>query len=357
MTMEHLAGVGAEVTYVLPIRRSAPMPTDELSELTRYLETLSPFAEVIVVDGSPASIYGAHHMAWRHVATHVPTHPALRTTNGKVGNVLTGLRLARHERLVIADDDVRYSIRDLMAVARLLDSAEVVRPQNYFDPVPWHALWDTGRSLLNRVTGGDWPGTLAVRRSALQSTGGYDGDVLFENLELVRTIVAAGGRELVAYDVFVARRPPPARHFWSQRVRQAYDEFARPWRMAIWLSLLLATLALLVRREWRVLSVLIVVIVALAEAGRRRAGGSRVFPMLASILAPTWVLERAVCAWLAVATRITRGGVRYRDTIIRRAATPTAKLERRYSGAGEDASDGAPSAAPRHTAQEPHVFA
>ena len=65
--------------------------------------------------------------------------------------------------------------------------------------------------LLNRVTGGDWPGTLGVRRSVLVATGGYDGRALFENLELVRTIVAAGGREALLDDVFVPRRPRRSR--------------------------------------------------------------------------------------------------------------------------------------------------
>ena len=98
--------------------------------------------------------------------------------------------------MVIADDDVRYDEAALDAVRRLLDRAALVRPQNYFAPLPWHACLDTARTLINRVTGGDWPGTFGVRRAALERTGGYDGNVLFENLEMVRTIKAAGGVEL-----------------------------------------------------------------------------------------------------------------------------------------------------------------
>ena len=120
---------------------------------------------------------------------------------GKVNGVVTGVRECSHERVVIADDDVRYDAAALRRVVALLDEADLVRPQNYFDPLPWHARWDTARSLLNRVfTGdpafpvGDFPGTLAVRRSAFLASGAYDGDALFENLELMRTIRAAGGR-------------------------------------------------------------------------------------------------------------------------------------------------------------------
>ena len=108
--------------------------------------------------------------------------------------------------------------------------------------------------LLNRVTGGDWPGTIAVRRSALAATGGYDGRALVENLELVRTVVAAGGREVLLDDLFVARRPPTSRHFWSQRVRQAYDELARPGRLAWQLGLLPAMAVCVATGRWRTLA-------------------------------------------------------------------------------------------------------
>src|SRR5690606_804434 len=164
-------------------------------------------------------------------STLIPPNPELKTTNGKVWGVLTGLSIAEHERVIVADDDVRYDEGTLRRMRALLDEADVVRPQNYFSPAPWHAKWDSARSLINRVTGGDWPGTLGVRKAALPH--GYDGDCLFENLEMVRTIKAAGGRELVALDLYVRRVPPSSRHFFSQRVRQPYDAWARPLRSAV----------------------------------------------------------------------------------------------------------------------------
>ena len=94
----------------------------------------------------------------------------------KVWGVLTGLDIASHDKVVIADEDVRYDASSLERVLSLLDEGDIVRPQNYFEPSPWHATWDTGRTLLNRAAGGDWPGTLAVRRSLLARTQGYDGD-------------------------------------------------------------------------------------------------------------------------------------------------------------------------------------
>jgi hypothetical protein len=287
--------------------------------------------EVLVVDGSPAPIFHSHAASLSPRVVHLRPHPDLITRNGKVGAVLTGLRHASHERVVIADDDVRYDGPALARVVAELGRFDVVRPQNYFAPLPWHARWDTARTLLNRVGDGDWPGTLAVRRSRLMAAGGYRGDVLFENLELVRTVRAAGGTLGTPLDLYVRRLPPSLEGFLDQRVRQAYDELARPRRMAVWLSVLPLVAVASARRSWLPIIVGAGACMAAAEAGRRRAGGRRVFPATSSVLAPAWVMERAVCAWLAVGARLLLGGVRYRDGRLLHAATDEASLRRSLS--------------------------
>jgi hypothetical protein len=319
------------ISYILPIRSERPAGP----EIAAYLRWLAGRVETIVVDGSPAGVFAVHAASWVDAIgdglRHVPPAPELASEMGKVGGVLTGLRLAAGPRVIIADDDVRYDDETLAAVARALDAADVVRPQNYFDPLPWHAWWDTGRMLLNRLLGGDWPGTLGVRRAVLDATGGYDGRAMFENLELVRTVVAAGGREALLPEVLVRRRPSSAPHFWSQRVRQAYDELARPGRLAWQLALLPVVAGLVATGRWRGLAAGTVAVVLAAEAGRRRGGGSRVFPAHTPLAAPMWLGERAVCAWLAVGARVALGGVPYRGRVLRHAATPMHVLRARYA--------------------------
>ena len=73
--------------------------------------------------------------------------------------------------VVIADDDVRYTPESWPRWRHCWSMPTLVRPQNYYDPLPWHARWDTARSLLNRAFASDYPGTLAVRRSALLRHG------------------------------------------------------------------------------------------------------------------------------------------------------------------------------------------
>jgi hypothetical protein len=312
------------VEYVLPLRWRSD---DEIEELTAYLLALASHVRVTVVDASPEPLFTEHARRWSGAVRHVrPERWPGR--NGKVAGVMTGLRLARAEAVVIADDDVRWDVDQLEAATGLLAHGDVVRVQNVFDPLPWHARWDSARSLVNRGLAADFPGTLVVRRSAVLRAGGYDGDVLFENLELLRTVRARGGTEIRADDLCVRRRPPSARHFWSQRVRQAYDSLAQPPRLVAELAVLPALVWAAVRRQPAAAAVLGGTVCAVAWRGRARDGGRTAFPASTVVWAPVWLVERAVCAWLAVALRFT-GGVPYRGQRLVRAASSPGHLRRR----------------------------
>src|SRR5581483_1644899 len=258
-------------TYVLPLRRWACEPMDELAA---YLASLPRDVEVVVVDGSDDAVFAHHARAFGSRVRHERVDPRHACAYGKVAGVHTGVERASSECVVLAR----------------LRHADLVRPQNAFTTLPWHAWWDTGRTLLNRAVSVDHPGTLAVRRSSFLAVGGYDGDVLFENLELVRTIRAAGGTVVDALDVVVPRLPPTSRQFLAQRVRQAYDSLATPGRLAFELSL--APLAAFVAtRRTRVPLLLGAAAgaVAVAERGRRRAGGRAAYPPVTPLAAPVWL--------------------------------------------------------------------
>jgi Glycosyl transferase family 21 len=321
-----------KASYVLPLRRDAAPAS---AELAGYLRGLAGLVEVLVVDGSPEPVWRAHHHAFGDRVAHLRPDPRLACRNGKVHGVLTGLAAAGHEAVVLADDDVRYHREALARLVGLLEVADLVRPQNYFAPLPWHARLDTARTLLNRVAGGDFPGTLGVRRSLLLDAGGYDGDVLFENLELLRTVRAAGGSVLTPLDLYVRRLPPDTAHFLDQRVRQAYDELARPARLAAALAVLPAAAVPAARRRWWPLLAGAGLAVAAAEAGRRRAGGRAWFPASSSLLAPVWLLERSASSWLAVHARLFRGGAAYAGGRLARAATPERVLRARLAARRE----------------------
>jgi hypothetical protein len=303
--------VSDRTTYVLPVRSAQPLP----AELLDHVRELADHVPVVVVDGSEPEVFARNAARLAPGIVHVA--PRRRTANGKVGSVVTGVTLARTPYVVIADDDVRYDVATLGRVVDLLAEADAVMPQNFFEPSPWHASWDTGRVLLNRALGHDYAGTLAVRRDAFLASGCYCGEVLFENLELMRTLEAHGCRVRHAPDVLVARRPPTTAQFLRQRLRQAYDSRAQPVRMLAELAILPALVA--ARRSPRTLATLAGLVVAVAEVGRRRAGGTAVWPVTTSLWAVPWALERAVTSWGAVVSGL-RGGARYRDGRLRVAA-------------------------------------
>jgi hypothetical protein len=315
------------MSYVVPIRCDAHCGghrglQESLDDLRRS------GIEVLVVDGSSGSAELSHQEAFAGVRRLViDNSPGL---NGKVSGVCAGVPAATHELVVIADDDVRFDRHLLDQLAERLGDADLVVPQNYFiGPRRWHTEWDTARTLLNRAMGHDYPGTLALRRSMFLGMGGYDGTALFENLELIRTVRAAGGRVRWAPDIFVPRVGPATSAFLRQRVRQAYDDLGQPLRLVLELSLLPSAAWAISRRRARVVGMGAVGAIALAELGRRRDGGRVVFPWRASLAAPLWLFERACCVWVAVWLRVARGGVLYRGARLRKAASSPWKLRRR----------------------------
>lgn len=296
-----------------------------------YLGELVSRVDVTVVDGSDPALFEALSERLPSAVRHV--RPTVGGLNGKARGAMTGVRLARHENIVIADEDVRYGPRSLEDAVDLLAEADFVRVQNVYSAYPWWARWDTARSLVGRALGGDFGGTVAVRRSVLLRAGGYSTDVLFENLEVERTVRLAGGRVIVAHDVLVPRIPPTFRHFLGQRVRQAYDDFAQPARVAIELALLPLAVTAIARRAWRALALMALASIAVAETGRRRGAARAAVPASAPAWAPAWAAERAVAVWIAVAYRL-RGGMPYAGRRIYAAATPQSLLRRRLATRG-----------------------
>ena len=117
-----------DAEYVLPLLWSDYCDGD-VFELTDYLLGITECVDVTIVDGSPDKVFAAHHALWGDLVHHVaPAGPSTR--NGKVAGVLTGIRLARHNAVILADDDVRYDRRGLERMVAELRSADVVRPQN-----------------------------------------------------------------------------------------------------------------------------------------------------------------------------------------------------------------------------------
>jgi len=311
---------------VVPLRWVGSDP-DEEADLAAYLDRVARWCDVTVVDGSPEPTAAARRAGWPKAVRVLQPDARWAGANGKVSGALTGIEASRHPVAVIADDDVRYGYAELAAVVRALRVADLVVPQNVPTRWPWWVWWESGRMLLNRAVAVDWPGTMGCRREVVMAAGGWSPDVLFENLEMARTVEAAGGLVVHRPDILVPRRPPSLGHFLHQRLRQAYEDAASPARWVLGLATLPAFLV--VGRQARFAGAAVAIVVA--EAGRRRSGGRRAFPAWAPLAAPLWALERGVFSWVALGARL-RGGVTYHGRRLSVAAHSTRALRRQLEG-------------------------
>jgi hypothetical protein len=279
---------------------------------------------VLVVDGSPPEVFRQHARHFEGRSRHLPVDRHFGYRNDKVNGIHTGVEQASTEKIILTDDDIRYTVAQINALVRLLDEVEVVRPQNYLAPLSFVGKMEAARMLINRATlaTGDYPGTCAFRRESFQAAGHYDGDVLFDNEELIRHFAREGAQMCYALDFFVRKRPPAFRKWLEQRPRQAYEDFPLRAKSALFFSLaptvLIAFLLGGRKAGAIVLASLGLAASGLAAAGRARGEASKYFPVSICLFAPLWMIERSLSSWWALFWFLRRGGYPFGETILAR---------------------------------------
>ncbi|MBV9924063.1 MAG: glycosyltransferase family 2 protein [Acidobacteria bacterium] len=312
---------GTCCTYLLTIRR-VRFDAAEADGFRDYFRLLTGAGcEVLVVDGSPREVFAAHGEAWRDACVHAPVDSRYNYLNGKVNGIHTGVDLAAHERIILADDDIRYTAEDVRRMAGLLGRFEMVRPQNYLSPLPLWARTEAARMLINRawLVEGDYTGTLGVQRGAMRRLGHYDGDVLFDNEEIVRHFRARGASVVYARDFFILKRPPTFTKWVEQRPRQAYEDFVMRAKTAFFVALLPALALLWGAAGWRwaLGGAAAVACGAVLLAARGLGdGAARFFPPRLCLYAPLWVAERTLSTYWALYWRAARGGYPFGDRLL-----------------------------------------
>lgn len=309
-------------TYLLPIRR-VKMDHAEVAEFKAYFRMLQQTGcRVLVVDGSPAEIFAQHHAEWVPHSQHVPADNSYGFMNGKVNGIYTGVHATQDEKIIVADDDIRYSPEDIARICALLDSCDLVRPQNYFKPLPFWARMEAARMLFNRafLRAGDYPGTCAFLRSTFLRIGVYDGDVLFDNEEMVRHFVVSNTRICYATDFFILKKPPVFKKWLEQRPRQAYEDFVMILKTAFFLSVLpMLVLLVFVMPSWSLGVALCAALISILICARGlRNGASKFFSPFNLLFAPLWVLERSFSVYLALYWLQRHGGYPFGDRVLRK---------------------------------------
>src|ERR1700760_2935158 len=102
--------------YVVPIRRSV-FSQAEAADLHKYFHSLSGVvSEVLVIDGSPEPVFAAHHLGWSEVCRHLPVDRRFGYLNDKVNGIFTGVNAAAADGIILADDDIRYTVDEVRRV-------------------------------------------------------------------------------------------------------------------------------------------------------------------------------------------------------------------------------------------------
>ena len=317
-------GVRGRCSYLLPIRRTV-FSREEAEKFATYFQLLTAAScEVIVIDGSPPAVFDAYGLIWGSNWRHRQVNRRFTYLNDKVNAIHTGIALAANEKIILADDDVRYGAEQIELICERLEKFDVVRPQNFILPLPWWSRVEAARMLINRATlrTADYPGTCAFRRSAALRAGEYDGDVLFDNEEMIRHFAQRGLKIDHETDLFVRKNPPSFRKWLEQRPRQAYEDFGLRGKTFFFASLLPLAVFLALAGQSRVLtflaSWLAVGSILVAAVGRARGKAVQVFPQSTCWFAPVWILERMASTYIAFCWYLVRGGYPFGDRILSR---------------------------------------
>ena len=308
--------------YLLPLRR-LQFFASEAAEWASYFESLSKAGcEVIIIDGSPPEVFSRHAEVFGTTHSHIQVDRRFAYLNDKVNAVHTGVAFTDKEKIILADDDIRYTAESIRETVGLLEQYEVVRPQNFLSPLPWWARIEASRMLINRGTlrMGDYPGTCAFRRSTMLRVGHYDGDVLFDNEEIIRHFAEKGATIAYATDLFIRKRPPHFRKWMEQRARQAYEDFGLRIKTSLFVSILPLLLAFTLLFGLRGLVVYLIALamvsVGLALRGLIRGRAREVMPLSCCLFAPMWVVERSISTYAAAYWFIARGGYPFGDRLL-----------------------------------------
>ena len=114
---------------------------------SRILAKISALAEVLVVDGSSLREFKRHAEQFGATVHHLRPDRDLSYAMGKVKRVITGVRRASNEAIVIADEDVRYEpepctkwssdwSRGARRATELLSAAPVARAMGHRSHAP-----------------------------------------------------------------------------------------------------------------------------------------------------------------------------------------------------------------------------
>jgi hypothetical protein len=293
-------------SYVVSLE-GASATNGDLRELASYLSSLGVAdCDVVILDPSPRLQFDLNARILRWVGRHVAVRPEYRTSTGTVDRVRAAVAHAPGEKVIVAAEDVRYTMEAIGQMCALLEMHEVVEPQDYLDPLPWWGNIEASRMLVHRgiEPQPDHGATFGFRRAALRSLRGLANSLVYD--DPVRRLAASGAEIHAAADVFVRREPGAFSDWLEQRPRLAGEDFALPVKSAFFFSLVpvLFVLAILGGLQLAGGYASVIAFASVGLAARGRIGATSFFPMSACFFAPLWVFERSLSVYWALYRKV-----------------------------------------------------
>lgn len=289
-------------SYVVRVQNAAASTTD-LRDLAHYLSTLGVAGcDVVLLDAASPLQFEINGRILRWVGRHVKPGPEQCAGGGGIDIIRAAGTFAACEKVIVATDDVRYSVEAIGQMCELLEMHEVVEPQDYLDPLPWWGGVEAGRMLIQRGVEPkpDHGTTFGFRRGALRALWALGSVSTVEAQS--RRLAAVGAEIHAAGDVFVRREAGPFSDWLSARPRRAAEHFTSPFESALFFSILPLLILLTTLGGLRLAGACAGTIAfgAVGMALHGRAGATAFFPMRACFLAPLWVFERSVSVYWAL---------------------------------------------------------
>lgn len=285
----------------------ATASSGELRDLASYLSTLGVAdCDVVILDPSPRLQFELNSRIFRWVGRHVAVRPEHRTPGGAVDPIRAAASVAACEKVIYADQGVRYTPEAVGQICDLLDLHEVVEPQDYLEPLTWWGSIEAGRILVHRgiEPRPDHGATFGFRRSSINALRALGSSETHD--DPVRRLSAVGAEVHAAGDVFVRREPGAFGEWLADRPRSAGEDFVLPVKSAFFFSIVPILTLLAVAGGAKLAGgyagVLGFASVVLALRGR--SGAATFFPLRACLFAPLWLLERSVSVYWALYRRV-----------------------------------------------------
>ena len=282
-------------TYAILLPAGQRFDVPKLQQLGEYLSLLSHVGcEVIVFDASAHVETHQRYLRWMGRYVPVKDEGALLLDRA--------IELATNEKVIITTADARMNPDELLRICELLETHEVVVPQEYRDPLRWSGSIEAAYLLMKRAIGQlpERSSSFGFRKSVTKILRPLPGES--EAVDGVQRLAAQGAEVFAALDLFVRRDPDPPRSWFRSRMERMQSTFEHPLDAGLLFTMIPLILTVGLCGGFALAGAVGVSLSAAAMmlAIRGRIGTGSHFPLHTVLFAPVSLLERSFSIYFAL---------------------------------------------------------